>query len=1198
MKRPIAWRRVSIVTSTLCIVTGTCLRAQTAPAPAKEDDEQTIVLSPFTVEASEDAGSYQAKSTLAGTRVRTDLKDVASAISVVTQKFLQDTGATNNESLLQYTTSTEVGGVLGNFSGVAGGSQFHEETNLLRPQQNTRVRGLDSADNTRDYFLTDIPWDNYNVDRVDLQRGPNSILFGVGSPAGIINSSVNTAGFKTGGKFTTRIDRWGSWRNTLDYNYVLIPNQLSIRFAALRDDSKYQQKPAFNNDHRLFGAVRYVPKIFGESAHTEIRANFEYGDVSADRPRIMPPVDDITPWFTSAGKVSMKASDDPANIAALKANPWIQTTVSRPGRLYWNDVLAYYGDTNNSTPSILMQPAASGANGIGSNGTTDTGIGGLLSNLPSALATYSGYAKNAGLVGYPNYVDKTLSDRSVFDFFNKLIDGRNSYEWQKWSAGNVAIDQTFFDGRLGFNLVYDGQRYKDGARRFLGNSDTYRIGIDIMTTLANGATNPNYGRPYVSNSAEQNNGETWINRDGERLTVTGELRASDLFGRDSLLTALIGRHDITALISEDQKRQRDSSWATSAATTDYPQLFGAATSLTAHFRSYDYIAYLGSSLATASSAAGANLSNVQDIITAPKSALVTYFDNHWAKSTTPSNPNYVDPAAAYTYVDGAGRTIVSTQSENPANYGGWKNTTVNFLNADTGDRNALITNDTKTRTTVKSKAITWQGHMLDDSFIPVFGWRRDEIWNAAGAGTADTLTGIVNTNYGYGTDAMSNHFAAGESKSWGGVLRLPQKWADKLPGGTNISVFYDRSQNFKADAPRGDLFGNQIPNPTGKTKEYGFTISTLNDKVTLKVDWYQTQVANATLTGGGLGGNGYYLWAVPVWGTSFTVNAYEGLKGNNAANEWAWNYASTDNGNTAKPGNPAFDNDPVTVAEMNSIVDWAKNLPLPQSFFNAYGNEVALINVSALHALNFTAADPIWNQKFDNQPTGGGLVGFSGGPQISVDTTSKGQEFELGAQPTKNWNVTVNVAKTYASKDAIAPTIASYISQMTSFLAGPAGDIRLWGGGASNAFRIQWHDNITVPYQTLLAQRGSNTPEVAPWRFNAVTTYSFDKGALKGAFIGGGYRFEDKRVLAYGLKSNGDIDINLPRYGPTDNHIDLWFGYERKITHKIKWRIQANMRNVGEGAKLVPVALEPDGSPGLSRIQEGMLWQLTNTFEF
>ena len=190
------------LTSALCLITVGRLSAQStaAPAAAKPSDDETLVLSPFVVEASEDQG-YTAKDTLAGTRVRTELKDVASAISVVTKQFLQDTGAKNSSDLLVYTPSTEVAGIRGNFSGV-GGSGIPQENTI---SHTTRVRGLDSADNTRDYFITDIPWDGFNTDRVDIQRGPNSILFGLGSPAGIINASINMAGFTDANKIENRI---------------------------------------------------------------------------------------------------------------------------------------------------------------------------------------------------------------------------------------------------------------------------------------------------------------------------------------------------------------------------------------------------------------------------------------------------------------------------------------------------------------------------------------------------------------------------------------------------------------------------------------------------------------------------------------------------------------------------------------------------------------------------------------------------------------------------------------------------------------------------------------------------------------------------------------------------------------------------------------------------------------------------------
>ncbi len=95
----------------------------TAVAPATSDQEEPTVLSPFVVEASEDKGSYRANSTLAGTRVRTDLKDISSAINVVTAQFLQDTGARNPDSLLTYGPKADAGPSPGYMPTASGGPE-------------------------------------------------------------------------------------------------------------------------------------------------------------------------------------------------------------------------------------------------------------------------------------------------------------------------------------------------------------------------------------------------------------------------------------------------------------------------------------------------------------------------------------------------------------------------------------------------------------------------------------------------------------------------------------------------------------------------------------------------------------------------------------------------------------------------------------------------------------------------------------------------------------------------------------------------------------------------------------------------------------------------------------------------------------------------------------------------------------------
>ncbi|HNW79679.1 MAG TPA: TonB-dependent receptor, partial [Candidatus Competibacteraceae bacterium] len=132
--------------------------APAAPAPAAAAaDEEVIELDPFSVSATAEDAGYSVKDTLAGTRVRTELKDVSSAVSVVNAQFLKDTGAKKSEDLLIYTTGTEVGGMGGNFVGAGSNSYIDTATARLAPQNNTRVRGLDAADNTRNYFITDIP---------------------------------------------------------------------------------------------------------------------------------------------------------------------------------------------------------------------------------------------------------------------------------------------------------------------------------------------------------------------------------------------------------------------------------------------------------------------------------------------------------------------------------------------------------------------------------------------------------------------------------------------------------------------------------------------------------------------------------------------------------------------------------------------------------------------------------------------------------------------------------------------------------------------------------------------------------------------------------------------------------------------------------------------------------------------------------
>jgi hypothetical protein len=1249
-----------------------------APAPAPgtgtETTEETIRLSPFMVSADEDVG-YQATSTLAGTRVRTELKDTASAISVVTSAFLQDTGSKNAKDLLIYTTSTEVAGLRGNFSAQAGQSIYQE--NLLPVLANTRVRGLDAADNTRDYFLTDIPWDGFNVGRVDLQRGPNSILFGVGSPAGINNTSLNSAGFKNSNKIENVTSSYGSERWLVDFNHVILPNELAIRFAAVNDRARFKQEPAFSNDTRYYGALRFDPKIFNsESAHTSFRANFENGTVKSNMPRTIPPTDEITPWFLTGtdaygnprlNKLTINQYNPGEGNNSTLVNSTYNLGSWAQGRTYWSDPLCFFNGSASSTPGVSptvlsgiptmvitgmltagWKVDTTGAIGAPYNPGASANIGGFPNYKPQSIPDYNQFAKFAphALPGGAYYADKVLTDSSIFDFYSLLLDGPNKREWQNWNAYNVALSQTFWNDRLGIELVYDKQTYKQGQVGFMSGGANYAITIDVNQVLIDGTPNPNVGRPMVANSAAGGNNELTTLRDSSRATAFADLRFKDFMG-DTALAKILGRHVLTAIANLDHKTQTQVTWSEYAADANWEldnnlQL----NTKIMNYRQFDWVDYIGPTLAGWSSAANAHLQNIKTIIAPPASSAVKFFDSHWNRSLVPlladgvtPNPNYVNPAAPYTYLHSDTAVVVtSTQSENPANYVGWRNgasqLTVGWERASNPAQFPdLVTGGFRTQYRNMSEAFAWQAYLLNSDslgeIVGTFGWRKDSVVNYSTAAPVDGLTGVTALNYGTDTSSTGRSTVDGQSRTWGGVYHFPKALMSHIPGGTMFSVFYDKSSNFKADAPRTNLKGDTLPNPDGQTKEYGVTISTLDDKLSLKFGRYETTVHNATfnVTVGnsiaGLGGNGYWMWAAPSWGYGYAAMLQEGLNGawgsaSSTANRW--NYAWTDlNAAGATPAQLAAVASPAAAATvvvghngapdasggaavtMVDIVNAWKALPVADSFFNYYGINPT-INPAKAHASGRLAdAFANWN---DGAPVGGQQPAV---PQVvsTVDNISKGTEIELAGQLTRNWNISANYAKTDATKTNIDTATVQFMADNLAFANGPGGQLRLWGQQTYYRGCLvgpNWIDNVYKPYQVSALAAGQSTPEISPWRLNLTTTYTIDHGRAKGVSIGGGMRVEAGRILGYPYKASIDnLDVTNPQKGPKDEHFDMWIRYSKKFVCKdrsLNWSIQANIRNVGERYKLVASRYEPDGSLALARISEGMTWQITNTLEF
>ncbi len=1261
--------------------------AQTAPAPAGASttgsDENVVQLSPFEVSAGRDVG-YQATETLAGTRIRTNLADVGSAISVVTSEFMKDIGATDSSTLLQYTTNAEVAGTRGTYAGLGNATGVDETGNLRAPAGAQRIRGLAAADNTRDFFVTDIPWDSYNVDRIDIQRGPNQILFGLGSPAGIVNASMRGAEFHDMGSATFRIGSYGSERASLDVNQELIPGVLAIRVDGLWNHQLYEQDPAFQNDRRIYAAVRFDPQLFRDrSFHTSIKVKMEGGDIKANRPRIVPPVDRITPWFRPIDTTSLNGGMGKFSVingyqigaAGNTFSPWLGGYANQQQPVWFIDggtnqlYRIYGGYVNTGALSATGVPQGASANLINMR----------YADTFSDLTSLSTYALNAHLPGYlfGQYRDESLQDPTVFDFYNTLIDGPTKSEFEKWNALNIDISQTFWDDRLGIQLTYDRQRYKNGGENLIGNPS---INIDILqnfqdyvvgpTNASNtGVANPNYGRAFVPGGPGSGNSYD-SNRRYVRGSLFGEVRATDFFAKDSFIAKLLGHHRFNGVYSDEKYQFQNLNWnqlANSLAYASY-KLQGNPDAI----KNLPPIAviYLGGSLANAATSANAHVPGIGSNVTL-RDGNIYQFDSTWRN---PTGVNFADPwtvpanlanTVAVTNPAGPipifnGAPVINTttglpfaqltQVSNPGNYVGWNSNFVDtLLRYNDGADNSLLTQASIALRETKSWSGMWQGYLWNDAIVPTLGWRYDEVdsagvtavgqsgatarsaLNLSTTGTAASrpyvlpaFTGPVNGNQG--NSVIKAHSTAG-----GVVVHLNKLLGshDFLP--INISVSYNKSSNFAVVNARRDIYGNIIPNPSGTTKEYGLLLSTKDSRFSFRVMKYDTALFGATVSGFDNSGipntitqamnwrniKTYYMSAY-AWNTAgqTNVNHYQG-------NRYMWDAVYVDNTTGRPVASGSLATGPAnshleTQAQADTRRDAALQAINDMQVFLAGHGYFAAWNYPpgptlqadlrtrsqyetdvAAHAAYIS--DPAFQASVYDYRGAAALQNFA----VTSDTESKGYEYEFTANPTPNWRIGINASQTTAVRTNVGgPVLDQLVAYMDTVMAGPGGDLVQFNSdySAGNELRQVWL-GWRGKYTLLKLGEGTAAPELRKWRYSIVTNYSFSHGALKGVGVGAAYRWQDKVIIGYpvvaGAGGLASFDLTQPYFGPSEDALDLWISYERKLTSRINWSIQLNVYNVGKKDGLIPISVEPDGHTWASvRVAPVQEWALTNTFSF
>lgn len=1048
--------------------------------PKADAKEETIELGAFVVNAEKDTG-YAATDSLAGTRLRTPLKDIAASVSVVTKDLMEDLSAKGTADLLVYTTGTEVVGIGGNYSASTSDTAAQNfESRRESANPSTRVRGLAGADQTRNYFLSPtIPADAYNSESATLNRGANAILFGFGSPAGIVEYSSITPQFRNRGQARASVGSYGSHRESLDVERVLLPRIASLRLAVLSDRQQYEQEPAFKNQDRVYGALTFKP-----FKTTTLRVNMENGQIDQRLPRVDPPVDSLTSWwdfgkptrnndFTSTATKNYQRAN---NLDGMAGN-WSQ-----------NVGLIYFG-VDQALPSDATVPCANVP------GTTYRFL------APRSSQEIAANVSSNPLAGF--MVGKQLIDRSIFDYRTQMIDGPNNGTWLDFNTQNIALEQIFLGGAAGVEVVYDRQKSVSSVLRTISTYRGNNIFIDVNTVTVDGRPNPNFGRPFISSNGYYNYDENEF----ETGRATAYLRHDFSKGRAGLLGRLLGRHTLTGMYSDYSGDQYYRSGYNAAVEPSFRDGLNGNTLATS--RKISSVVYLGPSLAGAATPVGAHLQGVQTPLVVPETVDV------WVTNV----------GTGYKWVQQRTATHQYPEYE------------------------YLTTNVTANTNKARSSAAIWQGDWWDNALVTTVGWRHDTVETATGnASGTDPLTGSLPLARPVVPNALET---TADTLSHGIALHVPDRWMRRLPGGLGLSLYYNQSENFDVSAGvRRNILGDYLPPQEGSTREYGFGLRTLDNRLSLRATWYNTTQDN--MTDGRV--SGVLVRAVDL--------------------------ESRITGSLSK-------------AFLDSIgyvgFDSPKASPLFKRYLENYNYRVGSLRADGTRLAEYTT------------------------PPGTADLTSsisRGLELEAVYNPTRNWRILANAAKQEAVRGDTSATLAALIADRLPQWQNPA----LWpltlAGGVQ---RVDSYTTtyMTNPLNTAKLSSGERTPELRRWRLNLVTNYSFDKDTrLAGWGVGGAVRWQDRIAIGYPVINDPVLglvtDIRNPFMGASESSFDGWVNYQHKLWRgKVGWKIQLNVRNLLDDNRLIPVKANPVAIGDLKafdvaayRIGAGRTWELTSSFSF
>lgn len=269
-------------------------------APASPAEPVVTTLPSIQITAS-NTNRYAAVSTSTATKTNTLLRDVPQSISVITNELIKDQSIRSIGDAVRY-----VPGV-----GVSQG-EGNRDALVFRGNRSTGDFFMDGIRDDAEFYR-----DLYNIDRIEVLKGANGMIFGRGGSGGVINRVSKQANWNPIREFTFQGGSFNQKRLTADVGYVI--NDM----AAIRLNGLYEDSDSFR-DGVSMQRLGISPTVTIKPTHrTKVIVNMErfHDDRTADRgiPSFMgQPVDVHRSQFFGDPKRSN------ANIDVLSFNSMIE----------------------------------------------------------------------------------------------------------------------------------------------------------------------------------------------------------------------------------------------------------------------------------------------------------------------------------------------------------------------------------------------------------------------------------------------------------------------------------------------------------------------------------------------------------------------------------------------------------------------------------------------------------------------------------------------------------------------------------------------------------------------------------------------------------------------------------------------------------------------------------------------------------